>query len=68
LYFKNLQKCISSLLQAADDTVAAVDFNNDILITGSEDSSLAVWSMDTFDKMDVLNGHNGGITGVQVEL
>jgi hypothetical protein len=45
-----------------------VDFNNDILITGSEDSSLAVWSMDTFDKMDVLNGHNGGITGVQVEL
>ena len=47
--------------------VAAVDFDNEILVAGSEDSTLAIWSMDTFERMDVLLGHNGGITGVQVE-
>ena len=46
--------------------VAAVDFNNEILITGSEDSSLAIWNMSSFNRMDILNGHNGGITGIQV--
>lgn len=52
--------------QNDDDMVAAVDFNNEILITGSEDSSLAIWNMSSFNRMDILNGHNGGITGIQV--
>jgi hypothetical protein len=46
--------------------VAAVDFNSDILITGSEDAVLAVWDMLTFNRIDVLVGHTGGITGIQV--
>jgi hypothetical protein len=52
--------------KANDDMVAAVDFNSDILITGSEDAVLAVWDMLTFNRIDVLVGHTGGITGIQV--
>ena len=46
--------------------VAAVDFNLEILITGSEDAILAVWNINTFNRIDILMGHSGGITGIQV--
>ena len=56
------------LMQANDDMVAAVDFDLEVLITGSEDAVLAVWDMASFSRLDVLIGHTGGITGVQVSI
>ena len=55
------------LIKANDDMVAAVDFNLEILITGSEDAILAVWDINNFTRIDVLMGHSGGITGLQVQ-
>ena len=56
------------LMQANEDMVAAVDFDLEVLITGSEDAVLAVWDMSNFNRIDVLMGHTGGITGVQVSI
>ena len=35
------------MLQAHGDLVSAVDFSEDFLVTGYEDSNVGVWSMET---------------------
>ena len=35
------------VLQAHGDLVSAVDFSEDFLVTGYEDSNVGVWSMET---------------------
>ena len=38
----------------------------DVLVTGFEDSRIGIWDMDTSVLILTLNGHNGGVTGIQL--
>ena len=48
--------------------MAAVDFNNEILVTGHEDSTVGIWDMTRrpVGNIRVLRGHVGGVTGVVI--
>ena len=54
--------------QAHGDLVSAVDFSEDHLVTGYEDSNVGVWSMETGRQLHDMPGHNGGVTGIQIQL
>ena len=49
--------------QATDALVAAIDFNDDILITGFEDALIALWTLNDASELGQVSGHTGGITG-----
>ena len=48
--------------------MSAVDFSEDYLVTGYEDSNVGVWSMETGLQVQDMPGHNGGVTGIQIQL
>ena len=50
-------------IQATDALVAAIDFNDDILITGFEDALIAMWTLNDASELGQVSGHTGGITG-----
>ena len=54
--------------QAHGDLVSAVDFNDEFLMTGYEDANVGVWSMVTGQQVHNMLGHNGGVTGIQIQL
>ena len=54
--------------QAHGDLVSAVDFSEDRLVTGYEDSNVGVWSMETGRQLHDMPGHNGGVTGIQLQV
>ena len=37
-------------------------------MTGYEDSNVGVWSMSTGVQVHDMPGHNGGVTGIQIQL
>ena len=43
--------------------MAAIDFNDDILITGFEDALIAMWTLNDASELGQVSGHTGGITG-----
>lgn len=55
-------------IQAHGDLVSAVDFSEDRLVTGYEDSNVGVWSMETGRQLHDMPGHNGGVTGIQLQV
>ena len=72
-----------NVLKAHGDLVSAVDFSEEFLVTGYEDSNVAVWSMETGlqvssgsinhpfraqSQVQEMPGHNGGVTGIQIQL
>ena len=56
------------VVQAHGDLVSAVDFNDEFLMTGYEDANVGVWSMTTGQQVHNMLGHNGGVTGIQIQL
>ena len=44
--------------------MAAVDFNDDILITGFEDALIALWTLNDARELRRVSGHTAGITGI----
>ena len=46
--------------------MAAIDFDENILISGFEDSQIALWTLNDARLIRKLNGHSGGITGVKI--
>ena len=48
--------------------MSAVDFNDDFLMTGYEDANVGVWSMTSGQQIHNMTGHNGGVTGIQIQL
>ena len=54
--------------QAHGDLVSAVDFNEEFLMTGYEDANVGVWSMATGQQIHNMLGHNGGVTGIQIQF
>lgn len=59
---------IRCYIQAHGDLVSAVDFNEDFLMTGYEDANVGVWSMASGQQIHNMLGHNGGVTGIQIQL
>lgn len=59
---------IRCYIQAHGDLVSAVDFNDEFLVTGYEDANVGVWSMENGVQIQNMLGHNGGVTGVQMQL
>ena len=53
-------------LQACEDLVAAVDFDDDLLVAGFEDTNIAIWTINDAQLLRRLTGHVGGITGVKL--
>ena len=67
--FCKVQKVyVYNVLQAHGDLVSAVDFNDEFLMTGYEDANVGVWSMTTGQQVHNMLGHNGGVTGIQIQL
>ncbi|XP_015783538.1 p21-activated protein kinase-interacting protein 1-like [Tetranychus urticae] len=57
---------VSSLLQQ-EGTINCLKFINDsYLISGSEDSTLCVWTTSNWNVIKTLKGHKGGVNGVSV--
>jgi WD40 repeat protein len=52
--------------KATDALVAAVDFNDDILITGFEDALIALWTLNDARELRRVSGHTAGITGIKI--
>ena len=52
--------------QACDDLVAAVDFDDNLLVTGFEDTHIGIWSLNDAQLLGRLHGHSGGITGIKL--
>ncbi len=46
--------------------MAAVDFDDDLLVAGFEDSNIAIWTINDAELLRRLSGHTGGITGVKL--
>ena len=46
--------------------MAAVDFNENILITGFEDTLIAIWTLNDATELNRVSGHTGGITGIKI--
>ena len=46
--------------------MAAVDFDDNILISGFENSNIVLWTINDAQFLRKLTGHNGGITGVKL--
>ena len=81
-HFDEVADC-KNVLKAHGDLVSAVDFSEEFLVTGYEDSNVAVWSMETGlqvssgsinhpfrpqSQVQEMPGHNGGVTGIQIQL
>ena len=45
-----------------------MDFSEEFLVSGYEDSKVSVWSMETGEKVRDMDGHNGGVTGIQLQV
>lgn len=52
--------------KACDDLVAAVDFDDKILVAGFEDTQVGIWTINDAQLLRKLGGHTGGITGVKL--
>ena len=46
--------------------VAAVDFNDDLLITGFEDTLICMYTLNDAALLRRMTGHTGGITGIKI--
>jgi len=55
-------------IQAHGDLVSAVDFGPDFLVTGYEDANVGVWTLPAGQMVHSMEGHNGGVTGVQLQM
>jgi len=55
---------VRSYIQANGDLVSAVDFSEQFLITGHEDSYIGVWRLPGGIQIHKMTGHTGGVTGV----
>ncbi|TRY62782.1 hypothetical protein TCAL_13031 [Tigriopus californicus] len=49
-----------------NDLVSSVDFDERLLIAGYEDSRIDVWELAAQELVLTLRGHNGGVTGLQL--
>lgn len=61
------------LMQANEELVSAVDFNDSVMVTGYEDSKIGIWHLAAPRPphhppplAHSLLGHNGGVTGLQI--
>jgi len=57
---------VRNFFKATDALVAAIDFNDDILITGFEDALIAMWTLNDASELGQVSGHTGGITGIRI--
>ncbi len=53
--------------KAHDDLVSAIDFDDRLLLTGYEDSRIGVWDLSRGASTGRLEGHAGGVTGLQLD-
>jgi len=51
---------LSSKFTAHPDQACSVDFNEDLLVTGSDGCEVAVWEKSTGENIHVLKGHTQG--------
>ena len=47
--------------------MAAVEFNDDILLTGFEDALISMWTLNDAQFIKSLTGHTGGVTGLKIK-
>lgn len=60
-------KCfVVSKLDGHNDVICSLDCNQDLLLTGSRDTSLKVWSLHTFEMLHHMGGHTGVVTCVRL--
>lgn len=46
--------------------MAAVDFDDNLLIAGFEDSLIGIWTVNDANLLRKIGGHTGGITGIKL--
>ncbi|XP_039255919.2 uncharacterized protein LOC120332685 [Styela clava] len=59
-------KCAHAHLEGHDGKVLCVDFNNRVLVSGSADGTIRVWSLRSATTIQVLNGHTKGVWCVAI--
>jgi F-box and WD-40 domain protein MET30 len=53
-------------LKGHTDSVMCLDFQNNILASGSYDTTIRIWDMDTREELRILRGHTSGIRSLQM--
>jgi len=67
-FVSDYELIVRCYIQAHGDLVSAVDFGPDFLVTGYEDSNVGVWTLPGGQMIHNMEGHNGGVTGVQLQM
>ncbi|CAO4376103.1 unnamed protein product [Caenorhabditis nigoni] len=57
----------SAILRGHEEhVITCMQIHNDLLVTGSDDNTLKVWSIDDGEVKHTLNGHSGGVWTSQI--
>lgn len=57
---------VVSKLEGHNDVICSLDCNQDLLLTGSRDTSVKVWSLRTFEMLHHMGGHTSVVTCVKL--
>ncbi|XP_065890041.1 F-box/WD repeat-containing protein 7-like isoform X2 [Dysidea avara] len=60
------QQFVVSKLEGHNDVVCCLDCNQQMLLTGSRDTSVKLWSLTTFEMLHHMGGHTGVVTSVRL--
>ncbi|EPB87503.1 hypothetical protein HMPREF1544_05697 [Mucor circinelloides 1006PhL] len=59
-------RCIHAITNQDDNSVLSLACSEEYLFSGSQGSTIHVWSLDTFQLVTVLQGHHGSVLGLTI--
>jgi F-box/WD-40 domain protein MET30 len=60
-------RCTTKILRGHTNGVMCLQFDDNILATGSYDSTIKIWNMDSEECIQTLRGHTSGIRAIQFD-
>jgi F-box/WD-40 domain protein MET30 len=60
-------RCTTKILRGHSNGVMCLQFDDNILATGSYDSTIRIWNIDTGECLRILRGHSSGVRALQFD-
>jgi F-box/WD-40 domain protein MET30 len=60
-------RCTTKILRGHSNGVMCIQFDDNILATGSYDSTIRIWDIDTGECLRILRGHSSGVRALQFD-
>ncbi|KAJ5083906.1 hypothetical protein NUU61_008485 [Penicillium alfredii] len=61
------RRCSVKVFRGHTDSVMCLQFEDNILMTGSYDATIKIWDMETGEELRTLRGHNAGVRCLQFD-